>query len=101
VGGLWGSPLAAIALFSASGLLAYSYLLTVIFRASAVDGGTAWRSTLVAARVALLFVAPLAAALIIGAPTYAVLALAAITVAVHGAIGLRALRSDREPYRHE
>jgi lipopolysaccharide exporter len=101
LGGWWGSPLAAIALFSASGLLAYGYLLTVIFRSAAVDLRTAWRSTLAAARVALLFVAPLAAALIIGAPTYAVLALAVITVAVHGALGLRALRSDREHYLHE
>lgn len=101
LGGLWGSPVAAIALFSASGLVAYGYLLGVIFRSSAVDGRTVWRNTLVAARRALLFVTPLVAALIIGVPTYAVLALAAITVAAHGALSVRGLRSGRDTYSYE
>ena len=80
-GGLIGSPRAALALFSASGVLVYGYYSLAILRAAGVSARAAWRDLVIALGLA----APLAAIVLVvkllGAPVWAEIGLAAILLA--------------------
>ncbi len=93
VGGLLGSPVVAITLFSVTGLLAYGYLLSVIFRCASVALIAALKTTLFVFGTALIRIVPLLVIVIIGAPTPVLLGFALLTAAIHVALTIPQFRN--------
>jgi lipopolysaccharide exporter len=99
LGGLIGNPLIAIALLSATGLVAYGYLLNKVFQSSGVERRKAAKETVSASLVALAIAAPLMAALVVGATTQIILGISMLTLALHGIMSMKSLA--RETIRYE
>jgi len=84
VGGWTGSPLAAMALFSASGILAYAYVLTVVFESAKLHGWAVWKSIGQTLLVALFVIQPLMWLLLAGGKGTVVITIVCVTLLIHG-----------------
>jgi O-antigen/teichoic acid export membrane protein len=85
IGGLCGSPVVALVMFSFSGFLGYAYVLSVVFKTAKLQANAIWRASAGTLTFSLLIIQPLLWMVLSGSKSVTVMVIAVTTLVLHAA----------------